>query len=123
MYTAKLPDDLRRRISENPGAGEENTIGDIMAVLTLVQQSFRTGDPLPTVLPTPLLGRSFRTAQGRSVDEEDKTEITSVLTEDARRKYVSALCAFVHLLGSIDDLVLVLKRTIGETSDIDLERL
>jgi hypothetical protein len=108
---------------QNTGAAEENNIGATMAVLTLVQQFLCTGNPLPVVLPTPLLGRSFRIAQGRPVDEEDETEIISVLAEDAGRKYGSTLCAFVHLLGSIDDLVLVLKRTISETRDIDLERL
>lgn len=124
MYTARLPDELRKRFVQNSGAADENFIGDLMAVLTLVQQSLRTGDPLPAILPTPLLGRSFRIAKGNNVgDEEDGVEITSILADNVGRKYVSALCAFVHLLGSVDDLVVILKRAVGETSDIDLEKL
>ena len=57
------------------------------------------------------------------MDEENEIEISNVLTEDAGRKYASVLCAFVHLLGSIDDLFIVLKQTVGESSDIDVERL
>lgn len=55
--------------------------------------------------------------------EKDGVEITSILTYDTGRRHVSALCAFVHLLGAVDDLVIILKRAIAETSDIDVEKL
>lgn len=71
MYTTRLPNKLRTRFVQNSGATDENFIGDLMAVLTLVQQSLRTGDTLPAILPTPLLGRSFRIAQGNHVGEKD----------------------------------------------------
>jgi hypothetical protein len=92
--------------------------------LTLVQQALKTGDPLPVVLPVPLLARSTDSLRSR-VRNDDTLIVTfskQMLAEEGVRKYCSAMAAYVQLLSAIDELVVVVKRAVGETSYIDLER-
>jgi hypothetical protein len=123
LSTARLPVDMRSRFLQNSNAANENLIADVMAVLTLLQQSLRSGDPLPALLPTPLLGRSFHFGGIGKEGTETSFNAGKQLADDSGRKYVCAVFALVQLLGAIDELVIVVKRAVGETNDIDLERL
>jgi hypothetical protein len=42
------------------------------------------------------------------------------LGDEGLRKYVSVLNSLVQFLGALDELVLVLKRAVGESSDVML---
>lgn len=46
LYTFKLPIDLRERFIQRSGATDESLMSNLMAVITLVQQSLISGDPL-----------------------------------------------------------------------------
>jgi len=56
----KDEDDLRRRLELQTGFLETRTISDVMTVFAVVTGSLQTGDPLPQILPTPLLARVRR---------------------------------------------------------------
>lgn len=123
ISAATLSTSLRERFSQLSSAFDERLIGDLMAVLTLVQQSLRTGEPLPAILPTPLLARSFDySRQKLSGDFHSVLFDQSMIEDDEFRKYCLLMNAWVQLLGSIDELVMIVKRSVGETSYVDLER-
>jgi hypothetical protein len=74
----------------------------------------------PALLPTPLLGRSNLFVRSVKAAPESKLEVGRNLNDEGVRKYVSAVNAFVQLLSSIDELVIVIKQAVGETSDVRL---
>lgn len=59
-YTSQLPDEFRRQLTSLSSFFDEDFVGDLMAVLTLLGHSLVTGEALPSVLPAPLLARAFR---------------------------------------------------------------
>lgn len=59
-YTSQLPDEFRRQFTSVSSFLDEDFVGDLMAVLTLLGHSLATGEALPSVLPAPLLARAFR---------------------------------------------------------------
>jgi len=121
-YSSSLPDTLKQRFAILSGAFEEHFVGDFMAVLTLLEQSLRTGKPLPAVMPTPLVVRAFRA--GRTDENKKLLEVVDRqdIQEDGFRKYCMVLNGFSGLLRAIDELVMVVKEELGETHVIDLER-
>jgi hypothetical protein len=122
VTSTKLPQDLKDRFAQFSGAFDEKVIGDLMAVLGLIQQALKTGDPLPAVLPVPLVGRAFGAYRGRRDEEWDRHALSlDVVREEGFNKYCVVLSAFVQLLGAVDELVIVVKRAVGETQILDLE--
>lgn len=123
MHTAGLSEELRERFFQSTGAADERLVADIMAVLTLVQHALKNGDALPAILPVPLM--ETRVTSMKQKMEEMRIDLAkldeTVLEDQATRQYLSAVSAFVQLLGSIDELVLIVKSAVGETSYIDLE--
>lgn len=56
-YATTLSPDLKTRFAHFCVVQDTRLAGDIMAVLTLLEQTLKAGDPLPAMLPTPLMGR------------------------------------------------------------------
>lgn len=121
LYIDRLPAEEKKSIIPSIGATDPDMIAELMAVLTLLQQALKSGDPLPAVLPTPLFARSIRYAR-RGIHEAasvaDGLFARDNLGDQQLRNYVGVFNAWVQLLGALDELVLVMKRAIGETSDV-----
>jgi hypothetical protein len=120
--TDELPPEHRDFIINSTGATNDDLIEELMAILSLVQLTLKSSDPLPAVLPTPLfsklIGRArHKISQGSSVDG---MFVRDGLGSVKLRKYVVFLNALGQLLGAVDELVLVLKESVGETSDMSL---
>jgi Aromatic acid exporter family member 2/Fusaric acid resistance protein-like len=121
LYTARLSPELKMRIISPTGASDKDLVIELMAVLTLVQQALKTGDPLPAMLHTPLFAKSIEIARRRvNGGETAELFIRDGLGDEGLRKYVSVLNSLVQFLGALDELVLVLKRAVGESSDVML---
>lgn len=65
----KLNERLRRKLEKQTGFLETRTIADVMSVFTACTAALKTGEPLPQVLPTPLLAR-VRNMRSRISAEE-----------------------------------------------------
>lgn len=124
LQTRRLPPHLRSRFMLYTGATHESLVSDFMAVLSLVQGSLISGGPLPAVLPTPLLGNSFQkratTSKEPDISPKELEELTikGILTGDDSRLWASTLASYMSLLGTVDELVVVLKRAVGEESEV-----
>ena len=110
--SASLPEDQQTRLIQGSGMLDNHVIGDVMAVLGLIEQSLRTGNPLPERLPTPLLNRAF--TSWVAMQPEHVLTKDMIRHEDYRR-YCVATSAYLKLLSSIDNMVLVLKEALGES--------
>jgi hypothetical protein len=133
VYTTRLPATPRTiTFIQSTGAVDSDLVPELMAVLSLIQQVLKSGDPLPPVLPTPLFARSIRLAR-HAVQHGSKSEsgngdggstrglfVRQSLGDEELRKCVAVMIAVVQFLGALDALVLVLKSAVGETSDIDV---
>lgn len=125
LSTAKLSHELRSHFIKATGAGVESLFADVMAVVTLVEQSLISGSPLPSVLPAPLLARFLKNREDSGIDKMRADQVESlsfreVLTGEEGCQWVSATNAFLRLLVSIDELVMVVKGAVGEGSGINL---
>ncbi|CAG7566221.1 unnamed protein product [Fusarium equiseti] len=118
----KLPLPVRERFMQRITPGDENIVADLMSTLTLLQHSLISGEPLPAILPTPLVGRAmqFRKLKGEMQDEVNPREY---LASPQGRHWSAAVYAFVRFLGTLDDLVVVVKKAVGESSHINAEAL
>lgn len=123
IYSAGLSIHFKERFFAGTGAADERSIADVMAVLTLIQHALRNSDPLPAILPVPLMERLLKNMKqrldGMELNFEDLKQ--DVLENHEVRQYFSAVAAFIQFLGAVDELVLVVKRAVGETNHIDLE--
>jgi hypothetical protein len=82
-----------------------------MAVLGMCEQALKTEDAPPEILPTPLLLRAFEHGRTRVGDFNVTPEL---VRDEEYRKFCVALSAYLKFLGSIDELVLVIKGALGE---------
>ncbi|KAF7555184.1 hypothetical protein G7Z17_g2376 [Cylindrodendrum hubeiense] len=121
LYTAILTEEQRAWIIPATGAVKEGFIAELMAVLSLVEQALKSGDPLPAVLPTPLFAKGVLVAREhfqKGADDSTNPYHKDNLDDEDSRKYAVILNAFLQMLAAVDELVLVLKRAVGETSNI-----
>jgi hypothetical protein len=118
--SASLPLELQERHSLTLGMLDHHNIGDIMAVLSVIEQSLRTGNALPEVLPNPLLRRCYEYRRDAKFDIMLSKEMNR---DDNYRKFCLAVNAYLKFLSALDDLVLALKRTLGESHIICNELL
>lgn len=117
---ATLPAALQRRLVRTSGLTDGRVVGDVMAVLALVEQALRTGCPLPERLPTPLIRRfyEFWQAQQQQAAEGSVLSVELIREEDYRR-YCVAVSSYLKFLSALDVLVLALKETLGECYVVD----
>ncbi|KAE8146056.1 hypothetical protein BDV25DRAFT_56845 [Aspergillus avenaceus] len=116
ILSASLPRHFQERLAQSVGMLDDHSIGDIMAVLGIIEHSLESGLPLPERLPTPLVKRCFDIwhAQHRTAELN-----TTLVRDENYRKYCVALSSYLKLLSAIDDLVMVLKGTLGESHPIE----
>lgn len=108
-----LPLDLQERLVRTVGILDERNIDVVMVVLGVIKQALKTGDPLPQRLPTPFLGRYYK-SNGHA------TELSiALIRKDNYRRYCVAVSSYLKFLSAIDDLVLVLKGALGESHVVE----
>lgn len=124
LQTRRLPPHLRSQFLLYTGGNNESLVSDLMAVLSLVQGSLVSGSSLPAILPTPLLGNAFQKTATRSKEpdispkQSEELTIKGILTGDDSRLWASTLASYMSLLGTVDELVVVLKMAVGEESEV-----
>ncbi|CAM1505978.1 Fc.00g116150.m01.CDS01 [Cosmosporella sp. VM-42] len=109
--SASLPKELQDRLAGTVGILDDRTIGEVMAVLDIIEQALRTGSPLPERLPTPLVRRfvdSYHTQDNALLN-------TTLVRDESHRRYCVAVSSYLKFLSTIDDLVLILKAALGES--------
>ena len=118
FLSVSLPVELQDRFARLAGILDHRNIGDIMAVLSIVEQALRTGNALPEALPTPLLKQCHEYWQNSSL------EIISTrdqIRDENYRKFCVAVSSYLNFLSAVDELVLVVKGTLGESHIISKE--
>ncbi|KAA8909056.1 hypothetical protein TRICI_004645 [Trichomonascus ciferrii] len=106
-----LPLRLQERLVYKFGFLDDHMIASTMAVLEVIEQAIKSGDPLPERLPIPLLNRSFDWHE-----KHPSTELSVDLIRDEHyRTYCVAVSSYLKFLSAIDDLVIVLKKALGES--------
>ncbi|KAL4732061.1 hypothetical protein ACLX1H_001068 [Fusarium chlamydosporum] len=106
-----LPKELQDRLVRVAGILDDRSIGDIMAVLAVIEQALRTGSPLPERLPAPLIRRATDLVQSQS----NEVILTATLVQDEHhRRYCVAVTLYLKFLSSVDDLLIILKEALGE---------
>ena len=118
FLSASLPERFQSRLSRHAGMLDHRSIGDIMAVLSVLDQALKTGDPLPEVLPTPLLKRCLDFWSTHQVDTALSKEL---IRDEQYRRFCVAVSAYLRFLATVDDLVLVMKGTLGESHIVSRE--
>ncbi|KAJ5148667.1 Brefeldin A sensitivity protein-related domain of unknown function DUF2421, partial [Penicillium atrosanguineum] len=116
--SASLPEELQLRLARQAGLLDHRNIGDVMAVLGVVEQALKTGDPLPEVLPTPLLKRCFEYWRSHQIEIILSKDL---IRDESYRKFCVAVSSYLKFLGAVDDLVLVMKGTLGEAHIVSRE--
>lgn len=111
IRAALLPVHLRTRLARVNGLLDHRSVGDVMVVLAVIEQSLKTGDPLPSRLPTPLVNGCIEYGQGSRLKKLNK----DLLRDDAYRGYTVAISCYLGFLSAADELVLVLKQALGES--------
>ncbi|KAE8317301.1 hypothetical protein BDV41DRAFT_38697 [Aspergillus transmontanensis] len=116
ILSTSLPQHLQERVAQNVSLLNDHHIGDIMAVLSVIEQALKSGLPLPERLPTPLVKRCFEQwyAQHRAAELS-----TTLVRDENYRRYCVAISSYLKFLSAIDDMVLVLKGTLGESHLIE----
>ncbi|KAI8308307.1 hypothetical protein K4K61_002728 [Colletotrichum sp. SAR11_59] len=120
LYMTELPLPLRARLMSSMSIDDENLVVDLMSTISLVQQSLDSGEPLPALLPTPLISRALRAREVQRAKQDD-LNVREQLEGHEGRQLIGAINAFTRFLGAVDDLVMVTKKAVGETSHVNLE--
>jgi hypothetical protein len=109
-----LPPHFRDRFRSQTAALNEALIADVLAVLHLVEAAIRTGQPLPEIMPTPLIAKSVGLSTIKGYESLSKS-----LIEDENWPAYSVLATtFPTFLARVDALVLAVKQAVGETDYI-----
>ncbi|KAJ3536349.1 hypothetical protein NMY22_g6068 [Coprinellus aureogranulatus] len=96
--------------------------GDVLAVISMISSSLRTGNPLPQVTPCPLLDRFMMRYHGLDVihrDSEDDYGLPRLLTlETLQNEQYMMFCVGIStaysLMNRLDRLMLAAKEIVGE---------
>ncbi|RDW57880.1 uncharacterized protein DSM5745_11398 [Aspergillus mulundensis] len=119
VASASLPQSYKDRLASHMGMLDHRCIGEIMAVLGVAEQSLRTGDAPPEILPTPLVRRALEYSHAHHMDRPVLS--AEMIRDEDYRRYCVALAAYVSFLGQIDGLVLVIKGVLGEAHLVSRE--
>ncbi|OOF94059.1 hypothetical protein ASPCADRAFT_406922 [Aspergillus carbonarius ITEM 5010] len=116
ILSTTLPLELQERFMSTVGLTDDSTMGDVMAVLGVIEQALKAGAALPERLPTPLVKRSYE-----SWNQQHRTaELSKTMVRDENyRRYCVAISSYLKFLSAIDELVLVLKGALGESHIVD----
>ncbi|KAE8361491.1 hypothetical protein BDV27DRAFT_132999 [Aspergillus caelatus] len=118
FLSVSLPVELQDRLTHLAGILDHRNIGDIMAVLSMVEQALKTGNALPEVIPTPLLNRCHEYWQNSSLEI---IQYRDLIRDKNYRKFCVAVSSYLKFLSKIDELVLVVKGSLGESHIISKE--
>ncbi|KAL4745710.1 hypothetical protein BDW72DRAFT_211096 [Aspergillus terricola var. indicus] len=121
VASSSLPQGYKDRLSNHMGMLDHRCIGEIMAVLGVAEQSLRTGDAPPEILPTPLVRRALEHWQTQTHLDEYPVLDAEMIRDENYRSYCVALAAYISFLGKIDELVLVVKGVLGEAHLVSRE--
>lgn len=111
FLSVSLPVEPQDRFAHLTGVLDHHHIGDIMTVLSMVEQALKTGNAPPEVLPTPLLNRCHEYWQNRSLET---IQYRDLVRDKDYRKFCVTVSSYLKFLSAIDDLVLVMKGSLGE---------
>ncbi|KAI9044810.1 uncharacterized protein KD926_010982 [Aspergillus affinis] len=112
LLSDTLPGHLQSRLSHTVGILDDRHIGDIMGVLSIIEQALRLGLALPERLPTPLIKRCYESWH----EEHREAHLSTKLVQDENyRRYCVGISAYLKFLAAIDEMVLVLKGALGES--------
>ncbi|KAG6003381.1 hypothetical protein E4U43_000926 [Claviceps pusilla] len=112
VLSASLPNHLQHRLGQNVGLVAPRSVSNVMSVLSIVESSLRTGDPLPERLPVPLVESCFV----EWFQHHERAELSvELVRSEAYRQYCVAVSSYLSFLATVDDLVGELKGTLGET--------
>ena len=112
LLSGSLPQEHRDRLARQTGLLDHRAIGEVMAVLGVCEQALQSEDAPPEILPSPLVRRSFE--YWRLHPEEVGALRAERVRDENERRYCVALSAYLKFLGTIDELVLVIKEVLGE---------
>ncbi|KAI9457691.1 hypothetical protein HD554DRAFT_2141770, partial [Boletus coccyginus] len=101
--------------------------GDVLAVISLISSSLRTGSPLPQVTPCPLLNRFMERPHGLNIVHEESEEdfgLPKVLTEETLEslQYLTfsvGVSTAYAIVTRLDKLMVAVKELVGEQYHID----
>lgn len=116
--SVSLPVELQDRLAHLTGIIDHRNIGDIMAVLSMIEQALRTGNALPEILPTPLVNRCLEYCQNSGLEILTSKDL---IRDENYRKFCVAMSSYLKFLSAIDELVLVVKGSLGESHIINRE--
>ena len=111
VLSSTLPKDLQDRLTKHFGILDDQVVGNVMSVLTVVESSLRTGAPLPERLPAPLTQSCLLSWFTHHQQAELSIDL---IRRDDYRRYCVAVSAYMTLLSTIDELVDALKGQLGE---------
>ncbi|KAE8345123.1 hypothetical protein BDV24DRAFT_171062 [Aspergillus arachidicola] len=111
LLSGTLPSEFQHRLAQQTALLDHQCIGEIMAVLGMCEQALKTGDALPEILPTPLVRRAFDYWQSHPAEIDFSSD---TVRDENYRRFCVALSAYLKFLGTIDELVLVIKGVLGE---------
>lgn len=118
FLSVSLPVELQDRLARLAGILDHRNIGDIMAVLSMVEQALKTGNALPEVLPTPLLKQCHEYWQNSGPEIIPSRDL---IRDENYRTFCVAVSSYLKFLSAVDELVLVVKGTLGESHIISKE--
>lgn len=102
---------LRHRFLHVTGLKEDEMVGSIMATLSVIESALKTGEPLPSRLPTPLSKKCIDRDHARAMGQLNLAE----LKDESYRGLCACVSAYITYLQTIDDMVIVLKEALGES--------
>ncbi|KAK9238709.1 hypothetical protein V1525DRAFT_418325 [Lipomyces kononenkoae] len=119
-FTSILPLEFQSLLAQRTGMLDQHIISDIMAVLSVATQSLKTGDALPESLPAPLTKQCYE--HWRSMIAKSDTDMPTEALDFSKdlirdihyRKFCVAVSSYLKFLAAVDELVIVLKRVLGE---------
>lgn len=118
FLSVSLPVELQDRLAHLTGILDHRNIGDIMATLSVAEQALKTGNALPEVLPTPLLQQCHECWQNSSLEIIFSRDL---ICDENHRRFCAAVNSYLRYLSAIDEVVLVIKGTLGESHIISTE--
>jgi hypothetical protein len=84
-----------------------------------LQQALEAGTPLPAILPTPFMAKILL-RRADTAPSRTKDQVLNDLAGQGGRHWISAMNAYLCFLSAVDDVVMVIKRAVGEQNVVDL---